>query len=227
MTDANCIALINAELDGELDSAARAELARRLLVDPQARALREDYRRLGMLLDAMPEVEPPVQLREHILAALPQSPRRRLRSLPSRWRLAAVLAGVVAAGAIVFEVAKGPGPSSGELSGTIAATQQPTMVDTVRLGEGPISGRVSLYRDRSQLIVNIELAASAPVDVLITGGAQAIHVSALGGAGKSTASSGRTVPLPGFPMNGQAVELAFLMGGRPVAHATLRAPAGR
>ena len=43
-------ALIQAEIDDELDGAGRAELARRLLADPAARAERDQYRRLASLL---------------------------------------------------------------------------------------------------------------------------------------------------------------------------------
>ena len=50
------ITLIHAEIDGELDAANRAELARHLLADPNARTLREDLRRLCTELDALPEV---------------------------------------------------------------------------------------------------------------------------------------------------------------------------
>jgi hypothetical protein len=227
MADRQHFDLINAELDGELDAAQRAELARCLLADPQVRTLREDMRRLGQLLDGMKEVEPPEALRQHVFAALQQTyPRRRSFSTVG-WRLAAMLAGVVAAGALVFETTKGPGMSSGELSGTIAAAQTPTMVDTERLGEGPVSGRVSLYHDRAQWALKFEMVTSAPVDVLIASGAHSLRVNGLGGLDKSGASLGSTVPLPGFEMNGEPVDLTFMIGGRKVAQATLRAPAGR
>jgi len=227
MADRNHIDLINAELDGELDAAQRAELARCLIADPQVRALREDMRRLGQLLDGMKEVEPPETLREHVFAALPQTYLRRPNLSTVGWRLAAVLAGVVAAGALVFETTKGPSLSSSELSGTIAAAQTPTMVDTERLGEGPISGTVSLYRDRAQWALKFEMITSASVDVLIASGGHSLRVNGLGGLDKSGASLGSTVPLPGFQMNGEPLDLTFMIDGRKVAQTTLRAPAGR
>jgi hypothetical protein len=227
MPDPKHIVLINAELDGELDAAQRAELARDVLADPQVRTLREDMRRLGQLLDGMKEIEPPAALRERVFAALPQTHFRHPKLLSAGWRLAAVVAGVVAAGALVFETVKGPDTGSGELSGTIAAVQTPTMVDTERLGEGPVSGTVSLYRDRAQWALKFEMVTSAPVDVLIASGQHTLLVSGLGGPDKFAASSGRTVPLPGFQMNGEPVDLTFMIGGRQVAKATLRTPAGR
>ena len=226
MADPDYIALINAELDGELDAAQRADLARCLLADPQARAQREQLRRLGELLDGMEAVEPPAGLQERVFAALPQSHFKRRGLLSPAWRLAAVLAGVVAAGSLVFEAVKGPQPRSDQLTGTIAA-QTATMVDTVGLGEGAVSGRVSLYRDRAELALQFEIVTSAPVDVLIASGGHTLRVNGLGGPNKPGASSGRTVQLPGFEMEGQPVDLTFLMGGRAVGKTTLRPAAGR
>jgi hypothetical protein len=227
MPDPKHILLINAELDGELDAAQRAELARDVLADPQVRTLRDDMRRLGQLLDGMKEIEPPAGLREHVFAALPQTYFRRPKLVSAGWRLAAVLAGVVAAGALVFETVKGPDTSPGELSGTIATLPTPTMVDTKRLGEGPVSGTVSLYRDRAQWAVKFEMVTGAPVDVLIASGRHTLLVNGLGGPDKSGASPRSTVPLAGFEVNGEPVDLTFMIGGRQVAKTTLRAPAGR
>jgi hypothetical protein len=217
--------LIHAEIDGELDAANRAELARHLLADPDARTLREDLRRLCTALDALPEVEPPAQLRQNILAALPQSTVKRPRLSSPYWRLAAVLAAVVVAGAIVFETVKGPGPAAGNLSGTIAA-RTATIVDTVRLGDGPVSGRVSLLHERAQWAVEFDMVAGAPADVLIVSGAHKLRVNGIAGPDK-TGGSPRRVTLPGFEVSGEPVELSFLMAGRQVASATLRQPADR
>ena len=226
MADPDYIALINAELDGELDAAQRAELARGLLADPAVRALREDFRRLGQLLEQMEAVEPPAELHEGILAAMRQHIVKRPSAFSPAWRLAAVLAGLVVAGALLLETTvKGPNPGSGDLSGTIAA-QTSAMIDTVELG-GAVSGRVSLYRDRAQLTLRFETVASAPVDVVIASDGHTLRINALGGPDKSGAGAGSTVPLPGFLMNGQPLDLTFLMGGHPVAKATLRAPAAQ
>jgi hypothetical protein len=221
------ITLIHAEIDGELDAANRAELARHLLADPNARTLREDLRRLCTELDALPEVEPPAQLRRNILAALPQSTvKRPALSLSSPyWRLAAVLAAVVVAGAIVFETVKGPGPAAGNLSGTIAA-RTATIVDTVRLGDGPVSGRVSLLHERAQWAVEFDMVTGAPADVLIVSGAHRLRVNGIAGPDK-VGGPPRRVTLPDFEVSQQPVELSFLVAGRQVASATLRQPADR
>src|SRR5215469_17448352 len=93
--------LIHAEIDGELDAQQRAELSRYLLADPDVRALRDELRRVCAALDATPEAEPPPDLQDRILAALPVAdPPRAERRLPAlNWRHAAAAAGLVAVGA--------------------------------------------------------------------------------------------------------------------------------
>jgi hypothetical protein len=227
MTDSGHLALIHAEIDGELDGQQRGELARYLLTDPQARALREDLRRLCTALDALEDVDPPQQLQQRILDGLPQSTPSRARSWwpAPRLRYAALIAGVLAVGTIVYETADGPRPAKSDVAGTMAAADAPTTVDTVRLGNGAVAGRVSLYRDRAGLGLKFELVASAPVDVLVASDGHALRVNGLGmrngPGGPRTA-----VALPGFRM-GQTVDVTFLMAGRQVGRATLRAPKDR
>jgi len=80
MADSERLALIHAEIDGELDGRQRAELARALLADPEVQALREDLRRVCAALDTLEDIEPPRELRQSILDALPQSTPSRARS---------------------------------------------------------------------------------------------------------------------------------------------------
>jgi hypothetical protein len=228
MTDSGHLALIHAEIDGELDGQQRGELARYLLANPEARALREDLRRLCTALDALEDVDPPQQLRQSILDGLPQlTPSRALSwwSAP-RLRYAALIAGVLAAGTVVYETVDGPRTATSDAAGTMAAADAPTTVDTVRLGNGPVSGRVSLYRDRTGLSLEFELVASAPVDVLVASDGHTLRVNGLGmqngPGGPRTA-----VALPGFEMGGDAVDITFLIAGRQIGRATLRAPKDR
>ena len=53
MTDDERMRLIHAELDGDLSSEQRADLARVLLADPQLRALRDELKGLSSRLDAV------------------------------------------------------------------------------------------------------------------------------------------------------------------------------
>jgi hypothetical protein len=224
--------LLNAEIDGALDGPQRGELARRLLADPEARALREEFRRLCAALDAVEDVEPPPLLRESILAALPQSTPKREQSWWStpRVRYAAMILLVLAAGAVVYETVHGPKPSTTEVMGTMGPAGETTILDAVRLDGGPVAGRVSLYRDRAGLGLKFELSASAPVDVLIAGDGRTLRVEGVGLQDKpeqGKPGGALTVGLPGFRMGGETITLTLLMDGRQVGSATLRAPAGR
>ncbi|HET7779968.1 MAG TPA: hypothetical protein VFL07_15575, partial [Rudaea sp.] len=74
MIDARTIELINAEIDGELDAATRAELETALRTNPEARALHEDLVRMAAALQGMSPVSIPGQLHEHLAAAIASSP---------------------------------------------------------------------------------------------------------------------------------------------------------
>lgn len=63
MVEPRQLALIHAEIDGELNAEQRAELARCVLADPHVRAVRDDLRRLCTTLDGLVPVEPPAQFR--------------------------------------------------------------------------------------------------------------------------------------------------------------------
>ncbi len=226
MADPRQLALIHAEIDGELTAEQRAELARGVLADPEVRAVRAELRRLCTALDALEQVEPPKQLRASILAALPQSSRPQREFFQLRWRYAAVIAVMLAAGAVVVETLRGPETATRDVAGTMAAARAPTIVDTVRLANGPVTGRVSLYHDGAGLGLEFDLVTSAPVDVLVASDGHTLRVNGLGRKDKSAAPR-TTVALPGVGMGGQNVDLTFLMGGRPVGSATLRATGAR
>lgn len=211
--------LIHAEIDGELDAAGRAELARWMLADPDGRALRDDLRELCGALDSVAAVEPPPRLRHDILAALQHSYAPPRRSWRPDWRYAALIAGIVVAGAVVLETVRGPLPGPSEVTGTMSAPAA-TLIAGTRLANGPISGHVSLLRGPSGLALRLDLAAGPPVDVLVTGGGRTLRIAEVGTADRG---SSRLVPLPGFPADLQEVDLAFLSGGRQVGSATLQA----
>jgi hypothetical protein len=227
MTDDMDLALIHAEIDGELSTAERGELARRVLADPQTRAMREELRQLCAALEAVPAVDPPAGLQTRIFAVLPPSHAepRRIALPPSRWRYAAVIAGAVALGAVVFATLDGQRPGSAELAGTITAPRSPVTIDAVRLDGGPVTGRVSLYRDARGLGVAFDLATNLPVSVIIASGGHTLRVDSLNHEGSAGAPT--TIALAGFDTEGpQTVHVTLLSSGREIRSATLRVPAG-
>jgi hypothetical protein len=225
VTDQRLFELINAEIDGELDAQQRAELARSLLADPNARAKREDLRRLCAALDHFQEVEPPSQLHEKVHAALQLSTPTRSTFTATRWRHAALVAGILAGGLVVLEVSKGPPSASTESVGTMAAPTTPTLLDTVTLSDGPVSGRATLYRDRTGLGLELDVTATAPMDVMITGEGQSLRIRSVVGRGKPADRPTR-VQLIGPGWAGPDVRLTFLMAGHQVGSATLRTGKG-
>jgi len=228
VTEEERIALIHAELDGELDGGQRADLARLLLAEPQTRVLRDQLQGVCSRLDAAGQVEPPAQLKDSILTRLPPVPAQMQMSHPkaslSRWRLAALIAGLVIAGSVVYETVQGPGPGSRDTAGTMVA-EAPVTVDSVALDSGPVTGRATLYRDKAGLAVGLELSAAEPVDVLITSNGHSFQIKGLTGTTPGGIAH-RTVALPSVGAQGQDVELELLMGERTVKRASLHAPSG-
>jgi len=225
VTQQRLFELINAEIDGELDAQQRAELARSLLADPNARAKREDLRRLCAALDQFEEVEPPSQLHQNVFAALQLSTPMRSTSSATRWRHAALVAGILAGGLVLLEVSKGPPSASTDVAGTMAAPTTPTLLDAVKLSDGPVSGRATLYRDRTGLSLELDVTASAPIDVMVTGEGQSLRIKSLAGQGKPAKRPAR-VQLTGPGWDGPGVILTFLMAGHQVGSATLRTGKG-
>ncbi len=216
------LALIHAEIDGELDDSQRAELARALLADPQLRALRDDLRRMCATLETMDVAEPPAGLHASILAALPQAAPKPSagHGSPARLRYAAMVVGALATGTVVYSVIEGQGPATREAAGTLAASRTVLTLDAVQLTSGELRGRVSLTREGSELGLAFELAASDPVDVVVEADGQTLRLDGISGAPQS-------VPLPGIRAAGQGLNLTFLLAGREVGRATLHASVAR
>jgi anti-sigma factor RsiW len=227
MNDPSFLALVHAEIDGELDPRQRSELARRLLADPKARASYEELRRLCAALESLQAVEPPKELVPKILAALPQISRRQTRrraasgAAAMAWRYVAVAAAVLIVATVALETARSPRFSGGEAVGTLAAADG-TVLDTAPVANSPVSGQVRLYRDRSGgLALELDVTASAPVEAVITGDGHTVTVNGLGQAG--TPASTRRIALPGFGTATSRVDVTFLKDGQRVGGAILRA----
>jgi hypothetical protein len=226
VTDDERMTLIHGELDGDLSSEQRADLARLLLADPPTRALRDELRGLCSRLDAVGQVEPPPQLKDSILKRMPPVPvvATYRKASFDRWRLAAMVAGLLITGTIVYETVQGPAPGSRETAGTMAANG-PTAVDSVAVSDGPVTGRATLYRDQTGLAVGLEVSAAEPVDVLVTTGDHSFRINGLSSSNRDGGTR-QTIALPGVGIHGQPIDLSFLVGERTVSRATLHAPPG-
>jgi hypothetical protein len=216
MADSAQLALVQAEIDGELDDRQRAELARCLLADPAFRAMRDELRRLCGRLDSMKQVDPPTEFLDGVLASLPQSkaPNARFHMPVGGWRYAAMLAGVLVTGAMVIKLTDGLGGDATEMAGTLAESRTSQSVDLAEISKSAVAGSASLTQQGSGLALALELTAGAPVDVLVASGKESLTIKGL--------SVGRTVTaLPGFERTGHPVNLTLMAGGREIGRASL------
>jgi hypothetical protein len=231
MIDARRLELLHAEIDGELDPHERAELARALLADPATRAARQELQRLCARLDGIGQAEPPAELVDSVLSRLPTRPRAQhspLTSVPAsararwssgNWRYAAMLAGVMVAGALIFRMTDGQLAPATEVSGTLAGARAAAILDSASISGGGASGSASLIRDGGGLQLAVDLVAGAPIDLQVASGDHTLTINGLG--------AGRTVVgLPASGDTGQPVQLSFRVDGRQVASARLSGKAG-
>jgi anti-sigma factor RsiW len=171
---ARVLELIHAEVDGELDGPAKAELSRRLLADPGLRALRDEVRATCAAIDALPSEEPPPGLRASIMESLPASPPvcqdRDVRPAGPRGgrpllRYAAAFAGGLLVSALAFQFSlRDAQVDSRELAGTLAGvTADPSRLE-LRLDE--VTGTIHVEGPDSAPRVVAELVAARPVQVV-------------------------------------------------------------
>ncbi len=164
------IELINAEIDGVLSGAARAELNRLLLADPAIRRLRDDLRRTCQELAALEDEEIPADLHESIMSALPASQIQCEEPAASRGpgrpvlRYAAALAGGLLVSALAFHF-NGDGATGiglQDLAGTIA----PARGTAVQVDLPDVKGQVAVTGTATGRVVISRLAATSPVTVI-------------------------------------------------------------
>jgi anti-sigma factor RsiW len=237
MIEERHVELIHAELDGELTSEQRAELSRILLASPEARALRTELAQLSETLAGLEEAAPPPELSASILAAVGSRPiRRDAQSARRAWyampafRYAAVFVGGLLASVVVL----GPGmrqvaaPDVSELVGTIGGhdTASPgSPVDRVELDLPQVRGAVNSYQLDGRLVVELDVAASEPIEVVATHLAQTVHFS-LGS--QPGASPERVIWLPtAEPQADGRVELEIYGEGRLLHRESLRTSGNR
>lgn len=161
--------LIQSDLDGALSAAERAELARLLLQDPEARRLHAQFGRLDRLLRDIPLAEPPAGLRAAILAepAMSSRPDAPRRAWPLYGVAAALLGGMAVVG-IGYLLSDDRTPAA-ELQGSVVAaggagSSAPRDHWTFR-AEG-IEASASLRRAGEGLRLELKLSVTRPGEVI-------------------------------------------------------------
>lgn len=170
--------LLNAELDGELDGAGQAELERLLSASAEARARREELRRVADALSHLKPVEPPADFASSVFAALRPNGakvvpfRGAVPKAQRRWvPYVGALAAGVALGAIGLSVWLAPRAEfdAASLAGTMT---DPThraagkVLDRVAVDSNGLTGSASLHEADGLWVVEFDLNSAAPVEVL-------------------------------------------------------------
>jgi hypothetical protein len=233
MIEERHVELIHAELDGELTSEQRAELSRVLLANPEARTLREQLSRLFGKLAKLEDAAAPPELAASVLNAIdrnaptpgPALPARRSWFTGPAFRYAAVFVGGLALSAALL----GPGmrgakaPDVADLVGTIggpAGANRQSPVDGTRIDLPQVSGTVNSYRLGTQLVLELDLEASEPVEVIASHGGESFHFR-LGGTAASDSERLLWLPQEDAPA-GSPIRLEVHGGGRLLHQASLR-----
>jgi hypothetical protein len=178
MIDERHFELIHADLDGELSREDRAELARVLLANPEARAQRDELSRLFAELARLDDVPPPADLTPSVLARIPGAgPARRSGVISGGWdgraalRYAAVFVGGLLTSAVVFQLGRhgAVAPDVSDLVGTIGGhdiASQQAPADRIRLELDQVDGTINSWEVGSQLVLELDLRAREPVEVV-------------------------------------------------------------
>ena len=167
--------LIQTDLDGELSVTERAELARLLLRDPEARRLHDDFRRTDQLLRDIPEAEPPHGLRAAVLAGLapsvrPADPGHRQYGWPIYRVAAAILGGLLIVG-ISYLWLDGNAPGT-DLQGSLGAAGGPNTTgpaapqDQLSMRAEGVEVSASLRREGQGLRLELNSSTTIPCEVI-------------------------------------------------------------
>lgn len=238
MIEEKYLELIHAELDGELPDEQRADLSRYLLANPEARALRDELRRVCAALDGIEPVEPPRGLREAIIEAIATrrpariglGARRRPAAIPAALRYAAAFAGGLLFSAIAFQVGfeSRDGLGVSELVGTMTASGPGSRVvraDSVRLALEQLEGEVTLYDTGSARVLVFDLAPQRAIEVVTAYDGREARIS--WDAPVNSERLQHAMSLAGSGRAGQPVTVRFLAAGELIHGAVLEIPAAR
>ena len=169
--------LIQADIDGEIDDAGKAELEIFLAESEEGRAVYEELETLCRSLDRLPSLEPPAHLRHVLLNQAPvKAPSQPSPSLLQRLFSGPLLGyvGVFAAGVALTLALLDSGQISRDafddvtgLVGTIADSRHlGSEHGTISIDESEVAGTVTLRSAGPLLIVDFDLSARQPVEIV-------------------------------------------------------------
>ena len=169
--------LIQSDIDGEIDVADKAELENFLAESEEGRAVYEELETLCRSLDGMPEMDPPAHLRQILLNQAPvkAAPRpapgilERLFSGPLLGYVGVFAAGVALTFALVDsdQISRG---AFDDVTGLVATIANPQFSapehGMISIDESEVAGTVTLRSMGPLLIVDFDLSARQPVEIV-------------------------------------------------------------
>ena len=169
--------LIQADIDGEIDDAGKAELENFLAESEEGRAVYEELETLCRSLDSLPSLDPPAHLRHVLLNQAPvKAPSQPSPNLLQRLFSGPLLGyvGVFAAGVTLTLALLDSGQISRDafddvtgLVGTIADSRHlASEHGTISIDESEVAGTVTLRSAGPLLIVDFDLSARQPVEIV-------------------------------------------------------------
>ncbi len=176
--DQKYIDLINADIDGEIQEAEKAELEAFLADSAAGRKLHADLAAVAEGLDGLDKLEPPPHLKRVIMNTLPAAPRSEESSsggLKSLFALPVLrYAATFAAGALLTMSLVGSNRISetafDDVSGLVGTIANPAAlgpaVDSFDISHNEIAGTVSLRNAGAMLILDFDLVSADRVDIV-------------------------------------------------------------
>jgi len=222
--------LIQADIDGEISAADKADLDAFLAKSEEGRALHSEFATLSASLDEIGELIPPTHLKHVILNQAPakSAPSKgpgfvqRFFEAPILGYIGTFAAGVVLSLALVDsdQISTGAFDDMTGLVGTIADVDSVSSTHgTVAIDESEVAGTVTLRSNGPMLILDFDLSALETVQIIAKYSDQTIWFNGfaqLESSGTSVAAEAGTVTVT-LEMNGKRRYAVYLNnpGHRP------------
>ncbi len=178
--DEKYIALINADLDGDIQPDEKTELEVFLAESESGQALQDELRSLCSTLDAEGMLDAPPHLRHVVMNSLPTSSSAPVTESPGFWYslfavpalryTATFAAGVIMAVAIVDsgQVQQSAFDDVTGLVGTMSDAGDIAPVASIVIHKAAIAGTITLRRADPILIIDFDLSTNGPIDIVAT-----------------------------------------------------------
>jgi len=176
--DEKTIALIHANIDGEITAAEKAELEAFLADNEEGRALDSELRSLGARLDSVALLDPPQHLRHMVMNTIPKTVTEAdpapgfwnsLFAVPALRYAAIFAAGVVTTIAIVDSgnIQQSAFDDVTGLVGTISDNAElGPGVDSAVVHKAAVAGTITLREAGEILIIDFDVSTKGPVDIV-------------------------------------------------------------